>query len=356
MKRLFVLGKQVMLAAVLFAGLSFTACEDENVKPTPPAQGQQTPDPDPTPNPDPNPDPDPTPNPDPTPTPTPDKPAGVDLTADGFGKWSDWVNGEKLSDADCAYELGVESSMPYGDGSVNNYIDLTGYTALKLNVASGTPRPLFNRDEDNGQAPDHLIAIPNNEEQTAAYQTVTDNADGSKTYTIDLAKIQEKYGYVHLHSIKGFDGNVNITSMKLEGGSVTPAPTPDPTPVPEADPTKDATALEISTDNGGSELNTDITNGKINVPYIAEVGDKIIIAYETVSDGAKMSVSGLTSAFALSDPIPSCNGVSLTGKYFEMELTDADVASINEAKDTFLGTGFIIITGNDVKITGVYKK
>ena len=83
-------------------------------------------------------------------------------------------------------------------------------------MSEGEPRFLLNRDIKDGQNPDHLINIPNDEGQTAAYETKVDNGDGTTTFTIDLAKIVEEWGYAHLHAIKGANwADVTVVSMKL---------------------------------------------------------------------------------------------------------------------------------------------
>ncbi len=139
-----------------------------------------------------------------------------DLTTDGFSSWTDWVNGEIVEAAACELVLGTPTGLPYGDGNVNNYIDLSAYKTLVLVVSAGEPRFMLNRDVAEGQAPEHLIAIPNDPDQTAAYETVVDNGDGTKTYTIDLAKIVEEKGYAHLHAIKGANwADVTVDSMKI---------------------------------------------------------------------------------------------------------------------------------------------
>jgi uncharacterized repeat protein (TIGR02543 family) len=139
-----------------------------------------------------------------------------DLTGDGFSVWTDWVNGEIKEAAHCDLVVGESTGLPYGDGSVNNYIDLSDYKSLVLVVSEGEPRFMLNRDVAEGQAPEHLIAIPNDPDQTAAYETVVDNGDGTKTYTIDLAKIVADKGYAHLHAIKGANwANVTVVSMKI---------------------------------------------------------------------------------------------------------------------------------------------
>lgn len=139
-----------------------------------------------------------------------------DLTKEGFSEWTDYVNGEIKGEAPCEYAIGEESDTPYGDGNVINYIDLSGYKALIVTVSAGEPRFLINRDIKDGQNPDHLINIPNDADQTAAYETVVDNGDGTKTYTIDLVKIIEDWGYAHLHSIKGANwAKVTVESMQV---------------------------------------------------------------------------------------------------------------------------------------------
>ena len=138
-----------------------------------------------------------------------------DLPTEGFSVWTDWVNGEIKEAANCAYVIGESTGQPYGDGSVNNYIDLTDYSTLVVVASAGEPRILLNRDVAEGQAPDHLINIPNNADQATAYETKVDNGDGTTTYTIDLAKIVAEKGYAHLHAIKGFNGDVTVESMQL---------------------------------------------------------------------------------------------------------------------------------------------
>jgi len=147
-----------------------------------------------------------------------------DLSAADFYNWTAAdATGTIKGTAGCAYVLNESTGMPYGDGNVNylNYADLSEYGVLSVTVSDGTPRFLINRDVDNGQDPDHLINIPNNADQTSKYQTVIENADGTKTYLINLAKIVAEYGYAHLHAIKGANyGNVTATSIKIHSGDV----------------------------------------------------------------------------------------------------------------------------------------
>lgn len=142
----------------------------------------------------------------------------VDLTADGFSSWSDYVNGVILDAAPCALKIGEASDLPYGDGSVINYIDLSAYKELIVVASEGEPRFLLNRNEKDGQDPDHLINIPNNPDQTDAYETMIDNGDGTKTYSINLARVIEEWGYAHLHAIKGagaYGSTVTVVSLQV---------------------------------------------------------------------------------------------------------------------------------------------
>ena len=142
----------------------------------------------------------------------------TDLTQDMFFQWDAWVDGNATNQAGCAYELNTASSMPYGDGSVNNYADLTGYSTLELTATAGSPRFLFNRDADGGQwnedeAASHLIDNTRGG-WSAKYFSSRDNGDGTTTYIVDIAALVADKGYAHLHSIKA-SGSVTATDMKL---------------------------------------------------------------------------------------------------------------------------------------------
>lgn len=143
----------------------------------------------------------------------------TDLTRDMFHHWTSPAADATIeNDGWCEYVIGESTGMPYGNGNVDEfeYANLAEYSVLEVTATEGQPRFLMNRDEHEGQAPDHLIAIPNDADQTAAYHTVVANEDGTTTYVVDLAKINEKYGYVHLHSIKGANwANVTVTKMVL---------------------------------------------------------------------------------------------------------------------------------------------
>lgn len=136
-----------------------------------------------------------------------------DLTAEDFFSWTAAdATGEKKENVGCAYVLNESTGMPYGDGSVYylNYADLSDAAELVIVATEGTPRTLFNRVTDGGNVG---VEEPRDGD---AYWTVVDNGDGSKTYTVDIAKIVAEYGFAHLHSIKGANWqNTTVTSMKV---------------------------------------------------------------------------------------------------------------------------------------------
>ncbi len=110
----------------------------------------------------------------------------------------------------------------YGDSKVHpdHYADLADYEALVVEVAEGTPRFLFNVVRDGGSLDGTItssIEMPKNDDQTAAYQTIEDLEDGKKVYIIDLKKIKEDKGKVHLNCIKStsFVTGVIVTRMYL---------------------------------------------------------------------------------------------------------------------------------------------
>lgn len=135
-----------------------------------------------------------------------------------FCSWDGWDgSASKTGDATCEWGVGASTGNVYGDMSVINYADLTMYSKLILTVTEGTPRVLFNRLKDEGQAGDtfedsYLVDIPNKGWCTSKYQTV----EGT-VYTYDLKAIAKDYGFVHLHAIKGANwASVTVESAELE--------------------------------------------------------------------------------------------------------------------------------------------
>ena len=142
----------------------------------------------------------------------------ISLQEVGFYSWDGWDgNAAKTGDASCEWGVGTSTGNVYGDMSVINYADLTLYSKLILTVTEGTPRVLFNRLKDEGQAGDtfedsYLVDIPNKAWCTNKYQSVEGNV-----YTYDLKAIAKDYGFVHLHAIKGANwANVTVESAELE--------------------------------------------------------------------------------------------------------------------------------------------
>ena len=131
----------------------------------------------------------------------------VPLTADMFFAWDGWgADAQKQSDtpATCAFELGTSSGLPYGDGNVINYADLSDYVSLEITFSAGTPRVLLNRDINDGQwnadeASSHLIEYPKGDDVWSAKYFKLDG----NVLTVDLKQLVADKGFAHLHAIKG---------------------------------------------------------------------------------------------------------------------------------------------------------
>jgi len=141
----------------------------------------------------------------------------IDLTASLFHEWTG-VDADatiKTENGGGACVLNKPTGLPYGHGSVVNtlYADLSAYSKLVVTVTSGEPRFCFNRQPNDNDVLE--LEFPRDKE-TKLYETVITNADGSKSYTIDLDAIVKEYGYAHLNAIKGaYWTDVTVTSMKL---------------------------------------------------------------------------------------------------------------------------------------------
>ena len=127
-----------------------------------------------------------------------------------FGSWSAWVDGEMTQELEPTWNEGKSDGLPYGDGSVINYADLTPYTKLIVTVTEGTPRFLLNRDVNEGQwnedeTQSHLIEYPKGDEVWSAkyFSAEAGENEGETVYTVDIAQIVADTGYAHLHAIKG---------------------------------------------------------------------------------------------------------------------------------------------------------
>lgn len=137
----------------------------------------------------------------------------VFVTSKDYKKWTtaDASNME-LGYANCIYNAEVSADVIYGDANVNylNYADLSNVSKLVVIATEGEPRFLFNRTENNGTI---RVELPRDKD---LYETVTTNSDGSKTYTVDVAKIVQQYGFAHLHAIKGANyTKTNVKSIKM---------------------------------------------------------------------------------------------------------------------------------------------
>lgn len=127
------------------------------------------------------------------------------------------LDAPKNTEATPAWVVGESTGQPYGDPSVNNWADLSGFDQLVITYTEGTPRVMLNRDQNEGQfdsneASSHLIEYPKCS-GTWAGKYFTDK-DG--VLTVDLKQILNDKGFVHLHAIKGANwANVTVESMVL---------------------------------------------------------------------------------------------------------------------------------------------
>ena len=140
-----------------------------------------------------------------------------------FGTWSAWVDGELTTPSNPDWHEGESNGLPYGDGNVIRYADLSAYAKLIVDATEGEPRFLFNRDVNDGQwnadeSQSHLIEYPKGNDVWSAKYFTVEEIEGGKRYTVDLAQMVKDKGYAHLHAIKGANwSNCTATSMKLEG-------------------------------------------------------------------------------------------------------------------------------------------
>lgn len=142
--------------------------------------------------------------------------SGGPLTQDMFHEWSGVdANAEIVGNALCAYNLNNSTDIPYGDGNVyyRNYADISKYSKLVITCSEGIFRIMLNRKEHPENKGEYLEYT--NDVQNSAI-TVQNNGDGTKSYSLDIDKIRDEYGYVHLNAIKApWLQKVTITSMEL---------------------------------------------------------------------------------------------------------------------------------------------
>ena len=130
------------------------------------------------------------------------------------GLWA--LDAPKNTQATPMWVVGEATDQPYGDSSVNNWADLSGFDQLVVTVSDGTPRIMLNRDQDEGQAnasedQAHLISST-----VSGWSDKYFKKDGN-VYTVDLKQILNDKGYVHLHAIKSgaWGQTVTVESMIL---------------------------------------------------------------------------------------------------------------------------------------------
>lgn len=147
---------------------------------------------------------------------------GTPLTDGMMHSWNGYGAGSYQTGAGSySYVLGSSTTQPFGDANVIDYADLSEYDKLVVTMTSGTPRFLFNRTEDNGQcnqdeSQSKLIEYPNYDWCNRYF-----TKDGN-TYIVDLEKMRNEKGFVHLHAIKGANWqSVNIDRMELYKNSYT---------------------------------------------------------------------------------------------------------------------------------------
>ena len=127
------------------------------------------------------------------------------------------LDAPKNTPATPEWVIGEATGQPYGDSSVNNWADLSGFDQLVITYTEGTPRVMMNRDQNEGQfsateGESHLIEYPKCSGSWAG-KYFTDK-DG--VLTVDLKAIVNDKGYAYLHAIKGANwSNVTVESMIL---------------------------------------------------------------------------------------------------------------------------------------------
>lgn len=123
-----------------------------------------------------------------------------------YAKWSDVSSSATVSEsANPAWEVGHSIGTVYGDPNVNYlyYADLRNYKTMKIFVksTSGIVRAMFNRETNNGNYLNVQVTPSSGALTENTYSTYTDNV-----FTINLEKILNENGVVHLNAIKAAAG------------------------------------------------------------------------------------------------------------------------------------------------------
>jgi hypothetical protein len=218
---------------------------------------------------------------------TASKEVEVDVTADlkdvpfyncegTFGK-----DAKKENTANCAWVVNESTGQPYGDGSVNNFADLSAYEKLIVVATDGQPRFCFNRDEAEGQQDpeneegSHLIDYPNKGGWSAKYFS-SETTENGTVWTVDLAQMVKDKGYAHLHAIKGANwANCTVTSMTLVGKKKETVPTEDKLIWAVGDGSK--------CNNGNGPLSTAVIDGVEAVIGQTKIASGAIIEVKTAA-------------------------------------------------------------------------
>jgi len=144
--------------------------------------------------------------------------APIDMPNDHFHIWSGAGKNAVILNINGGSTMTLNTNttnLVFGNGNVKalQYIDLSNSDVLVATTTSGEPRLLFNRPTDSG-----TISVELPRDKSQGYETVIDNGDGSTSYIINLKKIREKDGFVHLHAIKpaNTSSGVTVTSIKLD--------------------------------------------------------------------------------------------------------------------------------------------
>lgn len=145
-------------------------------------------------------------------------------TYDGFG--ADANETGPLGGSVCLFN--EASTCVFGDTSCNAWVDLTSYSKLYITIDESNPeqkvpRIFINRTETEGQfnsdeTQAKCLVIPN--DGTWAENYYTKEGD---TYVINVKKIILKYGFCHLHAVKGLAWNTPVTMTAIEAEKADPA-------------------------------------------------------------------------------------------------------------------------------------
>lgn len=135
------------------------------------------------------------------------------FTNSGYYKWSR-SDGKGVSQGSttCAWNLNVSTTLVYGDGTNDNYYaNLPEFNKMYITTSEGAPRLIFNKGQGIYTVVDQTEDKNNNQ---VAYESVVTNADGTKTYVINVRSIVTK-GYAHLNAIVG-SGDQSVTVTNIE--------------------------------------------------------------------------------------------------------------------------------------------